>query len=149
MQLAVPFHEQEPQHCGAAALAAVLDYFQVTYSMPELKKHLYVPVLAGTTCELITDFAGRQGVAAEACQGELAETDEELSQGRPVVVLWGPVEGSQVGHFVVVTGVHPARDRILLHTGRQANHWVKMTYFQARWDAGGERLIRFEDPVSP
>src|SRR5688572_29999083 len=82
----VPLVKQRREtDCGAAAIAMVVAYWTGA-SPPDLIAGVGRASKRGIKAGRLRDFARKHGLAAFLVQGELADLEHELRQGRPVLV---------------------------------------------------------------
>jgi len=108
--------QQVPYSCGAAALAAVCNHFELPpWDEARYRQELGTTPEDGTLPEAIVRVARARGLEATIREPmTLTELLDDVDAGRPVIVAiqaWGPPENypdDQEGHYVVATG-HDAR----------------------------------------
>lgn len=137
-RLSVPVVRQAPERCGPAALAMVFRYHGADPPALAEAERAYDPALKGS---LITDLAAaarRAGFAAEVAA--LAEDSLHglLAQGLPPILLYrrgvGPVS---VGHYGVLVGWDPGRERYAVNDGGRATRDIGRDDLMRRWRAAG------------
>lgn len=130
----VPFHPQEENHCGPAALATVLDWHGAAVSPVELGEWLYIPARSGTLQAEMLAEARHRGFPAWAVTHRPELLREELDAGRPVVVLknlglgWYPV-----WHYAVVIGYDPEQQTVILRSGTEERRELAAHRFARFW----------------
>jgi tetratricopeptide (TPR) repeat protein len=134
----VPFYPQTEYQCGPSSLAAILGASGVEATPEELRSQVYLPERRGSLqVELLgaTRRAGRVPYVVEETPEALLA---ELRAGRPVLVLQNlRVPRFPVWHYAVLVGSDPARNRLLVHTGRRRERAERAPVFLRRWDWAG------------
>ena len=99
--------------CGAAALSAVLSYWNLSAPPGEILRSC-PPAAEGIKAGELRDFARRKGLKAFLVEGKLADLETELSRKRPVLVGLALAQGEAlITHYEVVVGVHRRDKRIV------------------------------------
>jgi len=150
LRLAVPVVRQAPERCGPAALGMVLRFYGAGAPALAEADRAYDPVLRGA---LITDLAAaarRAGFAAAVGSPSDDSLVALLRAGVPPVLLTrrglGPVSR---GHYVVLVGFDPARDRFeILDGGASARTLGRASLLKPWRAAGGQALIVRRDTSS-
>jgi ABC-type bacteriocin/lantibiotic exporter with double-glycine peptidase domain len=133
----VPEVRQTGEHdCGAAAMVAMLSYWQKPAKISDVKAEGAKTRLSAG--ELRT-FAKERGFDAFAIHGTFDDLKHELSEGRPVLVGVGKPysKGKLLAHYQVVVGLNPKQERVLLMdpgTGYQTN---TLAGFDSEWKPTG------------
>lgn len=173
MRLAeVPFHPQEAHHCGPASLLTVLEAAGVEVSYDTVVGRVFIPGLEGSLQIEMVAAARHFGRIAYTLPPEPAAVLAEVAAGRPVLVLLNlGLPKRPFWHYAVVVGFDPARNRLLLHSGREAwsrqparswlrrwdwaGRWAMVLVRPGEWPATAERdrllsaLAAFEDVADP
>lgn len=170
--LDVPFHPQEAHHCGPASLLTLLEASGVVTDYATVVDRVYVPGLEGSLQAEMSAAARRFGRIAYRLPPEPASVLAEVAAGRPVLVLLNlGLPSAPVWHYAVVVGFDPARNRVLLHSGREAgvrqrasawlrrwswaDRWAMVVLRPGEWPASPRRerlltaLAAFEDAAQP
>ena len=138
LRLPVPVIRQAPERCGPAALAMVLSFYGADSAARAEADRAYDPALEGS---LITDLAAaarRAGFAASVAQVPEDSLRSLLARGVPPVLLYRRGAGVlSVGHYGVVVGWDPARQRYALNDGGSATRTVARGDLMRRWHAAG------------
>lgn len=141
--LTVPFIEQQgPNDCGAAALAMLIEYYDGTTDYEHLRNTMTVPALGGTIPALIVAAATEAGYDAAVIDGDPDTLASHLRKALPLIILLGPIDGNETGHFVVATGMNRGRRAIRIHDGKLADRWVTAESFRTRWSLSNYTAIR-------
>jgi predicted double-glycine peptidase len=123
----VPYvRQRDPQGCGAAAVAAVRNYWgeqgiDEQQVRAESKTDARKPLRAGTLRELMRE----NGYDAFLVSSQLEQLQRELAQGRPVIVgTVKPYAGEQVlSHYQVVIGMHPKQGVLTMDPSEGYRHY--------------------------
>lgn len=130
----VPFVRQNHgRDCGAAALAMVLGYWQVSVTADEIAAK-FPEDAEGLRAGHLRDHARERGFEAYLFSGDFRDLAAEVGRGRPVVVgMAKPYRTKTLAHYEVVVGVH--RDKKLLLTLDPANGWRENSFegFAREW----------------
>lgn len=126
-----------PTNCGEAALATVLGYWQLPATMSEIESAC--PSSSADDDRLrageLRDVARARGLEAFLVNGEMADLEEQLSKGRPVLVGVVRRHGLRhtLKHFEIVAGINPSSKRVLLLD--PAKGWREDSFdgFLAEW----------------
>ncbi len=129
-----PFFPQRQFQCGPAALATALSSSDATVDLQELVDRVYLPGRQGSLqVEMLaaTRMAGR---IPYIINGTLRVLWEELSAGRPVVVLQNlGIVAIPRWHFAVVVGIDTERDIVILRSGIDQRRVTALTTFLRTW----------------
>jgi len=138
IQLEVPFFPQASGHCGPGALASVLNYWQEKSRPEEISETVYLPELKGALPFDLAHYARSRGFYATSFKGSLEDLRDRLLRGHPLVAFLNlGTSLFPVGHFLVVTGLDPATQRVIVHSGMRQNKAVSYERFLAAWKGGG------------
>ena len=146
VKLSVPYVPQNPDACGAASLSMLLQYYGHSVPLEEVEGYLFVPVLKGTTPELIVDCASQKGLPLLKSHENYGFLLKNLERGLPSIVFFGAQKEDKSGHFAVVTGVNKNHDRIRLHNGEWENRWMLKESFLEQWERGRYTVLWSESP---
>ena len=142
-----PIKQDKRYACGAACVAAVAGYWGVTPAEFRAKHPAKPEDLTGRDLQVMATALGLQ---AFAYRGSMDDLQENLRQGRPLIVMipqplkpgadlasalllntwnqWGP----KPAHWVVVVGI--TKDKtVFLHDPASGPMVVKLDAFQAWW----------------
>jgi predicted double-glycine peptidase len=141
--LDVPFVKQEKDGCGAASIAMVMQYWRTqqgqpsdnTSDAPQIQRALYSAKALGIYASDMERYFQANGFRTFTIRGEWEDLEQNLSNGRPLIVALKPAGGAL--HYVVVAGLGPkivmANDpaqRKLLQQDRES--------FEREWSAAGK-----------
>ena len=111
-----PRVSQEKNHdCGAAALAAVLEFWGREATPASVQAALGGKDERLPAGELVA-HARREGLRSYVFFGQMSDLVHELQRGRPVIVGLGKAVASDkaLAHYEVVVGYEPQQERVLL-----------------------------------
>jgi len=145
----VPFFKQEDGHCGDSALMMILRYHGQEIDESVVRKMVYLPALKGTIPEIIADTARKLGYESEVIQLDMAGLKQLVARIGPTIVYFGPDSPPGNGHFLVVNDISSFQQRICVHTGEQANHWMDTKEFARRWRLGSHIVVRVNPVAGP
>jgi cellulose synthase operon protein C len=132
VHLVVPFIPQQRDTCGAASLAMVLRYWGVPANHDEIARAVVHSGERGVAGSRLEAFARGQGLFALAYEGDLAQLQDSLAKGRPVIVALATGRG--LHHDVVVTGFDDATREVVLHDPSEGrDRRLAAAAFEKRW----------------
>lgn len=134
----VPFHPQTEYQCGPAALAGLLGAAGVDTSPETLRPQVYLPGRHGSLQLELVAATRRAGRIPYQVDAEFEALLDELAAGRPVLVLqnlW--TRSVPRWHYAVLVGSDPARNRLLLNTGRREAKATGARSFLRTWAWAG------------
>lgn len=129
----VPFHPQQEQYCGPAALATVLGWSGLPASQDAVAREVYTPGRDGTLGHDLVGAARRHGRLAVRV-ADLPQLLGEVAAGHPVLVLqnlgfaWYPQ-----WHFAVAIGYDLPAGALVLRSGAEARRVVSLDTFDRTW----------------
>jgi predicted Zn-dependent protease len=133
----VPFHPQQEDQCGPAALAMVLNWSGDPVTPEVLAPQVYMPGRGGSLQTGIVSAARRHGRVAYPVQ-ELEALLSEVAAGSPIVVLQNlGFLGYRVWHYGVVVGYDLPGGTITLRSGENPRRRMSLRLFERTW-AGGD-----------
>lgn len=136
--LDVPFHPQEENQCGPAALATVLNAAGVDTTPERLSPGLYLPAREGSLQIELEGTTRREGRIPYLLDPEPGALLAELAAGRPVVVLQNlRTPGFPAWHYAVLIGFDVQRNELRLNSGPNAGLALAAPRFLRSWDWGG------------
>lgn len=133
-----PFFPQTRFQCGPAALATVLAADGVAVTPDELSPEVFLPGRRGSLQLELVAATRRHQRLPYVLAPEVEAIFAELAAGRPVLLLqnlglsWIPV-----WHYAVAVGVDPARDVVVLRSGRERRRLMSTARFVDTWRRGG------------
>jgi len=141
--LDVPHVVQPERGCGAASVAMVMQYWarRVPIASPplaEIHRALYSESTKGTPASRVLALFEKHGFHAFAFEGRQQDLEEQLRQGRPVIVARKP-RGSDP-HFSVLTGI--VSDRVYVNDPALGKDIpVDGGRFEREWAAAGRWML--------
>ena len=136
--LDAPFHPQEENQCGPAALATVLGAAGVETTPEALSPGLYLPAREGSLQVEILGAARRAGRIPYLLDASPRALVGELESGRPVLVLQNlRTPGFPAWHYAVLVGLDVRRNELRLNSGATAGLAVPAPRFLRTWDWAG------------
>lgn len=127
----VPFFPQQPLHCGPAALATVLNYYDGQSTPTSLTDQLWTPEAKGTfSSDMIATVRAHELVPIPAPK-KLSELLELTSRGWPSIHLlnlgfkWLPQ-----WHYAVLVGYDLEKQAVLMRSGTTEERWYSFYQFE-------------------
>jgi ABC-type bacteriocin/lantibiotic exporter with double-glycine peptidase domain len=129
--LDVPFVKQSEDGCGSAAISMLLQYWNahgaevalLRADATAIQKQLYSPKAHGIFASAIEAYLTGSGFRVFQLEGSWNDIEEQLKQGRPLIVSLQPGSARSPLHYVVLTGIDwqtsavfindPARGKLL------------------------------------
>jgi predicted double-glycine peptidase len=123
--------QQTEDGCGSASISMVIRYWNAQGAQVEIQrsnadaiqKQLYSPKARGIFASDLQKYLEDSGFRVFALQGDWKDLQEQLSQGRPLIVSLQPGKQKSPLHYVVVAGIDwqaevvfvndPARGKLL------------------------------------
>jgi len=146
----VPFHPQQAQYCGPAALATVLGWSGLPARQDALAAAVYTPGREGTLGHDLIAAAARHGRLAVPV-ADLPALLREVAAGHPVLVLqnlgldWYPQ-----WHYAVVVAYDLAAGELVLRSGAERRRVVALDTFARTWArADGWAILVLPPEVLP
>ncbi len=148
--LGVPLAQAQPDWCGPAALAAVLQYHGAPVTAEEIARDIYLPDYRGALTLDLLLWARRQGYEARAESGSPLALKRAIASNHPVICLLrkrGPL--ADRNHFVVVRGYQDDPPVWLLDAADGRELRVPAPAFERDWrDCRSWMLVIQEKPPS-
>jgi ABC-type bacteriocin/lantibiotic exporter with double-glycine peptidase domain len=141
----VPFVKQEKNACGAASIAMLMQFWQRQQGVsptPEsdsaqIQQALYSPDVRGIRASDMEHYLQQRGFRTFAFEGTPADLQQHLTKGRPLIVALKPGAAAPL-HYVVVTGIDPEHNLILLNDPAQRKLLKqKIASFEKEWKGTG------------
>ncbi len=130
--LDVPFVRQSEEGCGAAAITMVLRYWGRQAEPEPILRELYSSGARGIRAPDMARYFRAHGFRDFEFKGGWDDLAAHISKGRPLIVALR--EGSNALHYVVVAGVDPERQAVLINDpGRRKLLRVSRRDFERRW----------------
>jgi hypothetical protein len=133
-----PFYPQRDYQCGPAALATVINHFELQTSAEELIPLVYIPELKGSLQIEMVAAARQFGMLAIQQDGRLESLLREVSEGNPVLVLQNlGLDSYPFWHYAVVIGYDLDAEEIILRSGEVKRLLRPFTVFERTWQRAG------------
>jgi predicted double-glycine peptidase len=121
--LDVPFVKQTEDGCGSAAISMLLQYWNAHGSPVEparsdaaaIQKRLYSHKARGIFASDMESYLQETGFQVFPLEGEWKDLQEQLTQGRPLIVSLRTGSTRAPLHFVVVTGMDSQNGAVFIH----------------------------------
>ena len=99
-----------------------------------IQKQLYSPKARGIFASDIESYLKGSGFLVFALAGSWLDLEENLRQGRPLIVSLQPGSRSAPLHYVVVTGIDWQRDAVFIHDPARGKLLrVERAEFEKQW----------------
>ena len=133
----VAFFPQDTHQCGPAALATMLVSTGVDTTPEALVPEVYIPAKRGSLQIEMLAAARSHGRIPLLLAPEFSALRTELEAGNPVLVLqdFGAL-GIHRWHYAVAIGYDPAREVLVLRSGKERRHLEREWYFLRTWQTG-------------
>ncbi|MBV9189539.1 MAG: PA2778 family cysteine peptidase, partial [Betaproteobacteria bacterium] len=132
----VPFYPQSEYQCGPAALATVLNTYNVKVTPDELVPEVYLPARKGSLQIEMLAAARRHGLVAYQLAPSLSDLMREVAAGNPVIELqkagWG-----DSWHYAVVIGYDYYWGKLYLRSGTTERDVMPFFFHEFVWSRGG------------
>jgi ABC-type bacteriocin/lantibiotic exporter with double-glycine peptidase domain len=144
--LDVPFVKQEKDGCGAASIAMVMQYWRAQAGgerAPDasvIQRALYSPKDHGIRASDMQRYFQQQRFQTFVFAGTWDDLHQHLKKGRPLIAALKPFAGAgeRSLHYVVVVGVDPQQDAVLLNDAAQRKLLKEdRQAFEKEWAAVG------------
>lgn len=144
--LDVPFVKQEREGCGAASIAMVMQYWQQHQGQSispdadamHILSALHSDAAHGIFASDMVRYFEQNGYSTFAFAGKWADLEPQLAKGRPLIAALKPDASSSL-HYVVVAGVDPVHDLVMLNDPAQRKLLkVDQAQFEREWKATGD-----------
>ena len=138
--LDVPFVKQSEDGCGSAAISMILQYWNAQgvridarrADAQAIQKQLYSPKARGIFASDIENYLKGSGFQVFVLAGSWMGLEENLRQGRPLIVSLRP--GGRSRHYVVVTGIDWQHDAVFIHDPARGKLLrVERAEFEKQW----------------
>src|SRR5215467_2268578 len=144
--LDVPFIRQEKDGCGAASIAMVMQYWLRQNARPTdaaadaiaIQRSLYSSKDHGIRASDMERYFQQHGFQTFAFTGKWDDLKQHLEKGRPLIVALKPSALEASLHYVVVVGLDPQKDLVLLNDAAVRKLLKKeRSSFEREWSAVG------------
>ena len=142
----VPFVAQVKNGCGSAAIAMVMEYWDKkagrgpadASDAGKIQAALYSPAKEGIPASAMKKYFEGAGYRTFAFLGDWDEIARHLERGRPLIVTLKASGPHGPLHYVVVVGVDPEEDVVLLNDAAQRKLLKQERgSFEKEWSAVG------------
>ena len=125
--LDVPFIRQEKDGCGAATIAMVMQYWlkqqgkalDSSADAPAIQRELFSAKDHGIRASDMERYFQQHGFRTFAFTGKWEDFQQHLEKGRPLIVALKPSALETSFHYVVVVGIDPGENVVLLNDAAQ------------------------------
>ena len=155
--LDVPFIKQEKNGCGSASTAMVMQYWHQQQGRPlsdsaqaaQIHRALYVPGADGIYASAMERYFQENEFRTFSFRGDWEVLQQHLQKGRPLIAALKPAGSNGALHYVVVVGLDPKKDIILLNDPAQRKLLKQdRSDFERQWSATGEwTLLALPQPA--
>jgi uncharacterized protein YvpB len=147
--LDVPFVKQEKNGCGGASIAMVMSYWQKqaggNAAIPDvsvIQQALYSPEAHGVYASDMVRYFRQHSFQVFALAGTWDDLKQHLDKGRPLIAALKPSPGESALHYVVVVGVDPKENVVLLNdAARRKLLKEDRAAFEREWAATGNWML--------
>ena len=134
----VPFFPQTQFECGPASLATILKTAGASTTPDELEKEVYLPARQGSLQVEMLAAPRRHGLIGWQLPQRYSALLEELTAGRPVLVLQNMgIWPFDDWHYAVVVGFDYERGELYLRSGQTERMALPFTIFEVTWRRSG------------
>jgi ABC-type bacteriocin/lantibiotic exporter with double-glycine peptidase domain len=155
--LDVPFVKQEKNGCGSASIAMVMQYWHKqqgrllddSAQAAQIHQALYVPGSDGIHASAMESYFQEHEFRTFSFRGDWEILQQHLQKGRPLIAALKPSGSNGSLHYVVVVGLDPEQDILLLNDPAQRK-LIKQdrSDFEKQWRATGEwTLLALPQPA--
>lgn len=141
----VPIANWGENRCAAGALSEVLTFLGDRVTEEELSRSLVTARHGGVVTVDVLLAARDRGFDARLARGDFALIQRELGAERPLIlvlrVMDSPATRDDLFHYVVLSGVDPARRLIRMHYGDGRLRWASADQVEASWRAAGYCVV--------
>lgn len=141
--LDVPYFKQEKDGCGAAVIAMVVQYWNqqqpgtaVPVDPAHVQKSLYSKEAHGIYASDLGRYFEDHGFRTFILKATWDDFQHHLAKGRPLIVALKPISGERALHYVVVVGVEPSENIVMVNDPAQKKLLkVDRAAFEKQWAA--------------
>jgi predicted double-glycine peptidase len=144
--LDVPFIQQEKEGCGAASVAMVMQYWRRQQKQPadasadvdRIQRVVYSRKEHGARAADLERYLREHGFQTFSFAGSWNDLKQHLEKGRPLIVALKPSALESQLHYVVVVGLDPEENVVLLNDAAQRKLLKQdRAAFEKEWNAVG------------
>lgn len=142
----MPFIKQEKDGCGPASIAMVMQYWLKQKARPVdpsadvsfIQRTLVSGKEHGVRASAMEQYFQQHGFQTYAFAGKWDELKQHLDKGRPLIVALKPFALEKSLHYVVVVGLDPEQDVVLVNDAAQRKLLKEeRASFESQWSAVG------------
>jgi len=134
----VPFVKQDEKGCGSASIWMVMEYWRpgTTPKVEDIQLQLYSRQVEGIVARDMARYFETHGYHVFTFRGEWADLEQHVAKGRPLIVCLEPNARGAPLHYVVVAGVDPIQNLVLVNDPAQRKlRSISRTEFERGWRA--------------
>ena len=133
-----PFFPQTENHCGPAALATILQHYNIDAKPEELADKVYTPGLAGSLQIEMVAATRIYNLLPVRHDGRLESLLREIDAGNPVLVIQNlGLDSFPFWHYAVVVGYDLQEQTLVLRSGTEKRLVRPFDNFERTWQRGG------------
>ncbi len=133
-----PYFAQERNHCGPASAAMALRAAGLEATPDALAPLVYLPARQGSLPLDMLGGARRVGAVAVRLDPSVEALYEQVTAGRPVVVLQNlALSWTPRWHYAVVVGFDRRAETVVLRSGPERRQVLPLATFAKTWDRSG------------
>lgn len=145
--LDVPFVKQEKNGCGSASIAMVMQYWHKqqgrssgdSAQATRIHQALYVPGADGIYASAMERYFQEHEFRTFSFRGDWDVLQQHLKKGRPLIAALKPSGSNSLLHYVVVVGLDPEQDLLLLNDPWQRKLLKQdRSDFEKQWSSTGQ-----------
>lgn len=142
-----PFYPQTENHCGPAALATILQYYNIAAEPEELATRVYTPGLAGSLQVEMVAATRVYGLLPVRHDGRMVSLLREIDAGNPVLVIQNlGLDSIPYWHYAVVVGYDLQEQMLVLRSGTEKRLVRSFANFERTWQRGGYWALAIVPP---
>jgi len=144
--LDVPFIKQEKNGCGSASIAMVMQYWSKQQGLAagdsadavQIQRKLYVPGTDGIFASAMESYLTEHRFRTFTFRGDWELLQQHVKKGRPLIAALQPSGSGSPLHYVVVVGIDPEKDLLLLNDPAQRKLLKQdRSAFEEQWNGTG------------
>lgn len=150
-KLELATYPQEEYFCGPSSMATLLTHQHIEFVYGDVIGSTFTPELKGTLQVEMKATARRYGLIPYEINPNLAAVLGEVSNNRPVLVLFNlGLDSIPVWHYSVVTGFNKASKEIFLTGTKNTQTWMSFDEFERFFGRGGSwAIVALKPPLLP